>query len=223
MRARSTRERIVTPSDVALLATLSQEPNLVKACRQLGMTRDRGMYRLRRMEAALGAPAVRTRRGGRGSGTTELTSRGKSLLRQGVAPLGREEGAYAPGRRVLEGTWRGGPDPSVVLRGGLALRVSFTAAPGSRVVLAIDPESILVARRAFPTSARNVVRGRLSSITEEHPHRQLLTVQAGGDLLDAVVTERAVRDLGLKVGTPVVLYIKATAVHPLAISPALPI
>jgi molybdopterin-binding protein/molybdate transport repressor ModE-like protein len=213
------RERIVTPSDVALLAALSQQPNLAQACRQLGMTRDRGMYRLRRMEAAVGAPVVRTHRGGLRSGATELTARGRALLRQGVAPLERVGRLETPGWIVLEGTWRGGPEPSVLLRGGLVLRVSFTAAPGSQVVLAIDPESILVARKAFPTSARNVVRGRISSITEEPPDRQLLSVEGGRDRLEAVVTHEAVRDLGLKVGTSVVLYIKATAIHLLAISP----
>jgi molybdopterin-binding protein/molybdate transport repressor ModE-like protein len=217
-----TRERIVTPSDVALLAALSQRPNLVHACQQLGMTRDRGMYRLRRMEAAVGAPVVRTHRGGPRAGATELTVRGRALLRQGVAPLDRRGHPLGPRGIVLEGTWRGGPHPSVLLRGGLSLHVSFTAAPGGQVVLAIDPESILVARQAFPTSARNVVRGRITRITPEPPGRRILSVDARGDHLEAVVTQDAVRDLGLKRGSSVVLYIKAAAVHPLAIGPATP-
>jgi molybdopterin-binding protein/molybdate transport repressor ModE-like protein len=213
------REQVLTPSDVALLATLSQEPNLVQACRQLGMSRDRGMYRLRRMGRAIGAPVVRTARGGVHAGRTQLTPQGRALLRRGVAPLRRGGPSEQRGARVLEGTWTAGPEPSVLLRGGLRLRVSFAAAPGSRVVVAVDPESILVARRTFPTSARNVLRGEVEGIEAGAPNRWTLTVRARGALFDAAVTPASVRALHLRPGVPVVLYLKATAIRPLAVTP----
>lgn len=217
--SRALREQIVTPSDIALLATLSQEPNLVKACQQLGMSRDRGMYRLRRMERALGAPVVVSSRGGVPAGRTTLTPQGRALLRRGVAPLDGPTNSPRPGARVLEGTWSADPAPTVLLRGGLPLRVSFAALPGARVVLAIDPEAVLVARRRFPTSARNVLHGVVAGIREDTAERWTLDVQVAGDVLEVAVTPDAVHGLRLKRGTSVVLYIKATAIRPLAISP----
>lgn len=217
---RRSREQVVTPSDVALLATLSQEPNLVSACRRLGMSRDRGMYRLRRLRSALGAPVVRTTRGGVGAGRTELTPEGRALLSLGVGPLHELSRSPGAGARVLEGVWRSDPEPVVELRGGLRLRVSFRASPGDRVVLAVDPESIVLARRRFPTSARNVLEGRVRSVGEGDPTRWSVDVETHGTVLPIAVTPEAVRSLRLRRGTPVFLYLKATAIRPLAISPA---
>lgn len=216
---RARREQLATPGDIALLAALSQEPNLVRVCQQLGMSRDRGMYRLHRMGAALGAPVVRTTRGGLPSGRTELTPKGRALLRQGVGPLARPGSRESGGARVLEGTFRSDPEPAVVLPDGLRLRVSFPAAEGARVVVAIDPESILVALRRFPTSARNVLSGRVVEVEETSPIRWALRVKARETTLTVAVTPEAVRSLHLRPGSPVVLYLKATAIRPLALAP----
>ena len=77
----------------------------------------------------------------------------------------------------------------------------------------IEPEAVVVARERFPSSARNVLRGRIESVHGPDGMRALLRVRVGRGLrLDVAVTPGSLAELGLTPGTSVFLYLKATAV-----------
>jgi molybdopterin-binding protein len=101
--------------------------------------------------------------------------------------------------------------------GGPRLYVTFQALEGEPVDLAIPADSVLLARGRFPTSARNVLPGRVlqverSSVRGPGTPRGV-ELSLGKVRLWAAVTEASVHRLGLKPGRPVVVYLKATAVH----------
>ncbi|MGI0131545.1 MAG: TOBE domain-containing protein [Thermoplasmata archaeon] len=210
---------ILAPVDVGLLDLLSREPNLVAACTRLGIRRDRGVYRLRRIERLVGRPAVVSTRGGPACGTTRLTPLGRRLLARGVAsPLGARA---APDRRppanAWRGTWHGAPAPNVEVGAGLHWTVDFLAREGERVDVTLAPEAVLLARDVIATSARNVLRGRVEHVRSTGPgtggDRRIVVVRVGRARVRAAVTDRSVKVLGLERGRPVVLYVKATALH----------
>jgi molybdopterin-binding protein len=210
-----------TALDLRLLAELESDPNLVRACARLGISRDRGIYRLQRLSAGGTGPLVRTMRGGRGAGSTTVTAAGRELLARARGPVLRVGAARAepPAATILQGVWRGGRAPGLRLANGQILHAAFDAPPGATVDVAIDPEVVLVARRTFPTSARNVLAGTVITIRGEGPAARLLEVDVNGVQLRAGVTAESVRRLGLRPGARVVLYLKAVAVRPLAIRP----
>jgi molybdate transport system regulatory protein len=211
------RAGFVTSTDVALLRTIGQGRSVVAASREVGISRDRAVYRLERLAHAFGAPVVTGTRGGRAHGGTTLTPLGDRVARGGfdslellgagpVAPLSRPN--------VLRGVYRSLPRPGVEVGDGERLAVAFPAEDGERVALALDPESIVVARRRFASSARNVIPGRVLGF--ERPPGALglaLIVRAAGARVRVAITEEPVRQLGLRPGVPVLLYVKATALR----------
>jgi molybdate transport system regulatory protein len=205
----------VTELDLALLGALTTAPTLVAACRRLGITRDRGVYRLGRLARIAGGPVVRTEHGGRFGGGSRLTPRGHALRRRGADALALATPTRdSPARSwVLEGTYRHRPEPRVDLARGFSLRVTFEAGEGETVVVAVDPEAVLLARRAFASSARNRFVGRVDRVVRRSPATCKVAVRVGSHRLRAAVTERSVRELGLSPGRRVVLYVKATAVR----------
>ena len=214
------REAYVTPRDLDLLSALEATGSIVEACHRISITRDTGMYRLRRLERALGVAVVASVRGGAARGGTILTEPGRRLLLRGAGPiLATPRG---PMRRpvavnVLRGTWRSSPQPRVSFRGGPSLFVTFEAREGEAVEVAVEPESIVVARSRFRSSARNVLEGTVASVRRVDAMRHLLHVRVGGPFaLDAMVTPRSQASLGLRPGAKVFLYLKATAVARLA-------
>lgn len=215
-RSRAPRELYVTPLDVDLLAALRATRSIVEACSRVSISRDRGMYRLRRLARALGAPVVRSRRGGASRGQTVLTALGRRVLSQGAGGLrlGSGVGVNRPAEaNVFPGTWRHAPQPRVLLDGGGSLFVTFAAREGEPVRVGIEPEAVVVARERFPSSARNVLRGRIESVHGPDGMRALLRVRVGRGLrLDVAVTPGSLAELGLTPGTSVFLYLKATAV-----------
>ena len=205
----------VTELDLALLRALTTAPTLVAACRRLGITRDRGMYRLARLARIAGAPAVASEHGGRFGGGSRLTAKGRALLRRGadaflLAPTVRS-GAHEGG--ALRGTYHARPDPSVVLPRGLTLHVAFDAHEGEPVVVAVDPEAVLLAPRAFASSARNRFVGEVLGLRRRARSTREVTVAVRGHQFRAAVTNESVRALRLTRGRRVVLYVKATAVR----------
>lgn len=219
MTRRARRETVLTGVDAALLAAIDDEHNLVRACRRLGLTRDRGVYRLHRLRRALGADVVRTARGGRVAGFTRLTSRGRGLLSQArevvaLRPWPRL-GATPPRSSLLRGTWTGRPSPRMRLASGLDLYVGFETAEGRSVTVAVDPEVVIVARRAFPTSARNVLPGMVRRIHRTGKYRTVLDVEIPGGHLRAAVTPQSLRALRILPDTRVYLYLKANALRPI--------
>ncbi len=214
------RAKLVTATDVALLSALSRERSVVAASQRLGISRDRAVYRIARLEHAFGGPVVASERGGRSHGTSQLTELGDRIVRRGfdsVELLDTRPVAAPPLPNRLEGTYRRTPQPVVDLGSLLRLRVNFLAKDGERVAVLLDPEAILVARHRFPSSARNVVGATIDAIEPgPGPLGRTLRVRAGPLRLRASVTAETVRDLGLKPGGRVVLYMKATALRRIA-------
>jgi tungstate transport system ATP-binding protein len=97
-----------------------------------------------------------------------------------------------------------------VRAGPLALTV-VTERSGPAIV-AIPPEDILVSRAALGSSARNQFEGRISAIAEDRRGSIRLVVDVGTDLV-VQITPGALAELDLRVGTPVVLSVKAMAVR----------
>ncbi len=214
----------VSSTDLALLAALRGERSVVAASRRVGISRDRAVYRLERLERAFGGPVVRSARGGRGHGGTVLTELGDRVARGGFDAVelvdARPVSRLDP-PNVLSGTYVGGPAPEVRVGTGLRLRVAFPAESGETVRLLLDPESVLVALRRFPSSARNVLEGTVVRLYPDPGQgRRTIAVRVDGTLLRAAVTAETVRALRLAAGRPVVLYVKATALRRVARAPS---
>lgn len=206
---------LVTPTDRALLHALEVEPTVVAACRRAGITRDTGVYRLRRLAQATGGPIVQSDRGGRFGGGSRLTPRGRALLRGALDAVAVAQGpeARAGAALPLRGIYRSNPEPNVVLDGEIPVVVAFRARDGEMVWVGIDPESVVVAPRAFASSARNRLDGRVATIRRTGSQTRSVAVAVGPHRIAAAVTERSVRSLGLAPGRAVVLLVKATAVR----------
>ena len=207
----------VSSTDIALLRSIGRIRSVVAASERVGITRDLAVYRLERLARAFGGPVTRGLRGGREHGRTTLTPLGDRIARGGfdsVELLDARPVAPLSAPNLLHGRYRPGPPPEVAVGGGLALRVTFAARGGERVRLALDPEAILVARRRFTSSARNVLPGRVRSI---HGSREAagrtLWVQTAAGRLRVALAEETVGELRLAVGAPVYLYVKATALR----------
>jgi molybdate transport system regulatory protein len=213
----SARPQLVTDADIALLRSLAREATVVAASRSVGISRDRAIYRLARLERAFGGPVVESVRGGRGHGGSVLTPLGDRIVREGfdsvellrsrpMAPLSR------PNR--VEGLYRSSSAPEVVLDGGLRLRVAFRAEDGARVAVLLDPEAILVARRKFPSSARNVLSGVIDRVEGGlGVGGPTLIVRSGDVSFRVAITDEPVRQMHLRPGARVWLYVKATAIR----------
>ena len=219
----SRRANLVTSTDVALLRSLAQERSLVGASRRVGISRDRAVYRVERLERAFGGPVVVAVRGGTGHGKTTLTALGDRIARGGfdsVELLDAHPLTPLAAPNILRGTYRREPNPEVRVGRSLRLRVAFAAEDGEPVSLLLDPESVVVARRRFPSSARNVLRGAVESLRREPDALGLtLVVRCPGARLRVAMTEEPVRQLGLRPGVTVWLYVKATALRRVGASP----
>ncbi len=210
----------VTDTDVALLRSIGRARSVVAASRAVGISRDRAVYRLDRLERAFGGPVVESARGGRGHGTTVLTALGDRILRGGfdaVELIAARPVASGPRPNLLRGVYRSGPPPIVEVAPGFALRVVFDAEDGERVGVSLDPESVVVARRRFASSARNVLPASVDGVERGPGGRDLLLrVRVGPVLLRVSVTEETVAVFGLRRGSRVLLYVKATALRRVA-------
>ncbi len=100
--------------------------------------------------------------------------------------------------------------PKVVNAGPLKLQI-VTNRTGS-VTIAIPPNDIVVSREPLHSSARNQFAGRVVRAAEDGLGTITLTVDVGVDLI-ARITRAAFEELGITVGSPVVLSIKAMAVR----------
>jgi molybdopterin-binding protein len=178
---------------------------------------DQATYRISRLRQAFGGPVVTSVRGGRGHGESRLTPLGDRIVRQGFASveLLNARPVAPPSRsNLLHGTYLRDPSPQVVVGKTLRLRVAFPAEEGERVSVLIDPESILVARKKFASSARNVLPAMIEEVRPgAGAQGWTLVAQAGPARLRIAVTEEPVHQLALAPGAPVWLYVKATAVR----------
>jgi len=212
------RANTVTSTDVALLRSIGQERSVVAASRRVGISRDRAVYRIERLERAFGGAVVRGIRGGTGHGGTTLTALGDRIVRGGfdsVELLGGRPLTPISAPNILHGTYRkGAASPEVRVSPGLVLKVAFPANDGEPVSVILDPESVVVARRRFPSSARNVISGTVEGIRQDREELGLtLLVRCPGTRLRISMTEEPVRQLRIKPGVRVWLYVKATALR----------
>ncbi|HKN06366.1 MAG TPA: TOBE domain-containing protein [Thermoplasmata archaeon] len=211
------RASTVTNTDVALLRSLVQERSIVSASRRVGISRDRAVYRIARLERAFGGPVVRGVRGGTGHGGTTLTSLGDRIVRGGfdsVELLDARPVTPLTSPNLLRGVYRRTPTPEVRVGRSLHLRVAFPAEDGETVSVLLDPEAVVVARRRFPSSARNVLRATVEQVRSERGDLGVtLSVRCSGARLRIAMTEEPVRQLGLRPGVTVWLYVKATALR----------
>jgi molybdopterin-binding protein/molybdate transport repressor ModE-like protein len=203
-----TAERWLTPTDVRLLGSLVVTPNLVRAARSIGIGRDRAVYRLQRLSRLYGHAVTVAVRGGTSPGATRLTALGRRLL-------DRARGTEGRGPRWT-GVYRAGPPARVVLGRGKELVVSFRAAEGQRVAVAVDPEAFVVARRKVELSARNVLTARVVRALHRPNGVAELTADWGGTPVHVALTWSSVERLGLAPGARVYLYVKAVALRRVA-------
>lgn len=211
------RKSVVSSVDVALLRALSQERSLVGASRRVGISRDRAVYRIARLARAFGGPVVESVRGGAGHGGTVLTPLGDRVVRGGfdsVELLDARPVTPLAAPNLLHGVYRNAPAPEVRVGRTLRLRVAFAAEDGSAVALLLDPEAVVVARRRFASSARNVLPGVVERLERGVGDLEvMLVVRCMDTRLRVALTEEPVRQLGLRPGVPVWLYVKATALR----------
>ena len=216
--ARSTH--LVTDGDVALLRALAHQRSLVAASRDVGVSRDRAVYRIARLARAFGGPVVRATRGGAGHGTTTLTPLGDRIVRSGfdsVELLDARPRRPNTAPNLLRGVYRRARYPEVRVGRSLRLRVAFPGRDGETVGVVLDPEAVVVARRRFPSSARNVLEGTIERVPRDGAGGEVtLVVRCRAVRLRVAVTEETVRLLRLRPGGRVVLYVKATALRPVA-------
>jgi molybdate transport system regulatory protein len=214
------RAHLVTSTDVALLRSIARERSVVAASRAVGISRDRAVYRLERLQRAFAGPVVKSVRGGRGHGGTVLTELGDRIVRGGfdsIELLNARPTTPLDPPNLVSGIYRAGPAPRVRVGRSLELRVAFPAEDGEAVSLLLDPDSILVARRRFPSSARNVLSGTVERLYPDPGRgRRTIAVRVDGTLLRAAVTDETVRALDLAAGREVMLYVKATALRRVA-------
>jgi len=211
------RANLVSSTDIALLRTLAEERSLVGASRRLGISRDLAVYRVERLERAFGGPVVRAVRGGSGHGGSTLTPLGDRIVRGGfdsVELLDAHPLTPLSKPNLLHGVYHHAPSPEVQIGHALRLRVAFSAPDGEPVSVLLDPESVVVARHRFASSARNVVRGTVEGLRR---HRgalgHTLRVRCAGVRFRVAITDEPVRRLRLRPGVTVWLYVKATALR----------
>jgi tungstate transport system ATP-binding protein len=97
--------------------------------------------------------------------------------------------------------------------GGQTVEVAGQARPGARVLLCVRSEDVtlLAATAAVPPGARNHLTGTVSRLIPLGGHVRV-TVDCGFPLV-ALLTRRAVEDLGLAEGAPATASLRATAAH----------
>jgi tungstate transport system ATP-binding protein len=103
-----------------------------------------------------------------------------------------------------------GSGTKTVHAGPLTLQV-YTDKSGP-AILALPPDDIVVSSEPLHSSARNAFAGRIRRISEDGRGGVTLAVDAGADLV-VRITHSALAELGLTIGSPVVLSIKTMAVR----------
>jgi molybdopterin-binding protein/molybdate transport repressor ModE-like protein len=211
------RARVVTDTDIALLRAVGKDRSVVAASAHVGLSRDQATYRIARLARLFGGAVVAGVRGGRAHGGTRLTALGDRIARRGFDSVELlPPPSVLPPRRsnLLRGVYHGRPSPEVTVGRGVRLRVTFAAGEGESVSLRLDPEAILVAPAQFPSSARNVLPATVAAFQRGRPPLgSTLLVRTGAHRLRVAITEESVRQLRLARGSPVWLYVKATAVQ----------
>lgn len=78
--------------------------------------------------------------------------------------------------------------------------------------IAIDPEDIIVSKKPFVSSARNLFEGTITNITDQGGSI-LLEVRSDEEIFRALITAVSLKEMDLNVGSHVFLTFKASSVH----------
>jgi tungstate transport system ATP-binding protein len=105
----------------------------------------------------------------------------------------------------------GGAGATKLARVG-AIAVAVATEREGPAILAVPPTDIFVSRQPLASSARNVFSGKVTRLAHARAGTVHVTADVGVELV-AVVTEDAVRELGLVPGSPVTFAFKASAVR----------
>jgi len=93
-----------------------------------------------------------------------------------------------------------------------AIAIAVATEREGPAILAVPPTDIFVSRQPLASSARNVFSGKVTRLAHARAGTVHVTADVGVELV-AVVTEDAVRELGLVPGSPVTFAFKASAVR----------
>ncbi len=91
------------------------------------------------------------------------------------------------------------------------IRVEAVTDRQGQVKVCVRPEDILVSKKAFKSSARNLFKGKVIEISERGPLVKL-RVAAGVNFV-VLITRRSLLDMGLTTGSEVYLSFKTSSVH----------
>lgn len=105
--------------------------------------------------------------------------------------------------KVLEGKL------TVVEAEGLEIYSADPAEPGEDVTVSIRPEEIILARETVESSARNILKGRVSGIFKKE-HLVVVEMQMGNAGIKAVITPTSCEMLGLEPGRETYAVFKAS-------------
>jgi tungstate transport system ATP-binding protein len=105
----------------------------------------------------------------------------------------------------------GGAGATKLARVG-AIAVAVATEREGPAILAVPPTDIFVSRQPLASSARNVFSGKVTRLAHARAGTVHVTADVGVELV-AVVTEEAIRELGLVPGSPVTFAFKASAVR----------
>ncbi len=122
-----------------------------------------------------------------------------------------DDGAVREGE--AENVFRGRPDPAEP--GAFAagrLRLFVQPLPSQAACVEFSPRDVILSRDAFPSSARNALRGIVRSVELQGAHEVRVVLDCGESLV-AVVTRESWEGLGVTVGQGAVASFKATAVQ----------
>lgn len=114
------------------------------------------------------------------------------------------------GTNVIKGKIKARNGKLTVLEAeGLEVYSADPAKPGEKVTVSIRPEEIILARTAIESSARNILKGRVSGILKKE-HLIVVEVVIGNTEIKAVITPTSCEILDLEPGKEVYAIFKAS-------------
>jgi molybdate transport system regulatory protein len=189
-------ERFLASARVRLLEAIEATGSISKAARQLGIGYKSAWVTVDAINNLADEPIVERTAGGRRGGGTRLTAHGRELIRR---------------FRALEERYQHAIDH---LQRGLAASGSDdrdgTDAAADHAILDRD---LAVARRlAMKVSARNLLHGTVTTITDGAVNCEVVLDIGSGDRMVASITRASAEALGLRVGCDACALIKASFV-----------
>ena len=112
---------------------------------------------------------------------------------------------------VFVGTSEISADGTSVIDVGDGVHIEAAFSRAGRVTVFIRPEDIIVSKKPLKSSARNVLRGKITEVLDLGPVVKL-KIEAG-KTFTVQVTKRSFREMGLNIGSEVFIAYKASSVN----------